>query len=130
MNRTLGCLFAILFGASLAAGDSWPNWRGPRENGVSDERDLPSTWSATQNVHWKVPLPEPGNSTPIIWGDRIFLTQALDKGTRRAVLCFARADGKGLWQREIPCAIKETTHRDNPPCSSSPVTDGEAVYAN
>src|SRR6266566_1019412 len=129
MYRSLGCTLILLLGTSLARADNWPAWRGPHANGISDERTLPVTWSATQNVRWKVPLPEPGNSTPVVWGDRVFLTQSLDKGKRRAVLCFARADGKKLWQQDVPCTIKETTPADNPPCSSSPVTDGKAVYA-
>jgi outer membrane protein assembly factor BamB len=96
---------------------------------VCGERNLPLTWSETQNVRWKTALPGPGNSTPIIWGDRVFLTQALDGGKRRAVIAFRRADGKQLWQQELACPVEETTHKQNPPCSSSPVTDGDAVYA-
>src|SRR4051812_22485664 len=100
---------------------------GPQQNGISAERNLPSEWSTTRNVRWKVALPEAGNSTPIVWGGRIFLTQSLDKGKRRALVCFARADGKKLWQQTVECTVKETTHKDNPPCSSSPVTDGQAI---
>jgi outer membrane protein assembly factor BamB len=129
MYRFLACTLLLLLGAGLARADNWPSWRGPHANGISDERTLPVTWSPTQNVRWKVSLPEPGNSTPVVWGDRVFLTQSLDKGKRRAVLCFARADGKKLWQQDVPCTVQETTPGDNPPCSSSPVTDGRAVYA-
>jgi outer membrane protein assembly factor BamB len=109
--------------------DNWPAWRGPRGDGVCDERNLPLTWSATDNVRWKTPLPEPCNSTPIVWGDRIFLTQGLDGGKRRAVIALDRKDGKKLWQKELPCTTVETSHKQNPPCSASPVTDGTAVYA-
>ena len=115
---------------STAWADNWPAWRGPNGTGVSTERDLPLSWGPEQNVRWKVPLPEAGNSTPIVWGDRVFLTQALDGGKRRALLAFHRADGKKLWQQEVACKTQETTHKDNPPCSASPVTDGSAVYAH
>src|SRR5437870_2690803 len=98
MFRPLTCVFVLLSSASLARADNWPSWRGPHQNGVCDERNLPLTWDATLNVRWKVPLPEPGNSTPAVWGDRVFLTQSLDKGKRRAVVCYARAHGKKLWQ--------------------------------
>jgi outer membrane protein assembly factor BamB len=118
----------ILVSSCLAA--DWPAWRGPHGTGVCDEQGLPLTWSATQNVRWKVVLPEPGNSTPIIWGDHVFLTQPLDGGKRRAVLAYHRADGSKLWQQDIPCPVEETTHRQNPPCSACPVTDGTAVYAH
>jgi hypothetical protein len=116
----------LLVVPGLASAENWPSWRGPHDNGISAERNLPLEWSATKNVRWKAALAEAGNSTPIVCGDRVFLTQSLDKGKRRAVVCFARADGKKLWQQEVECTVKETTHPDNPPCSSSPVTDGAA----
>jgi outer membrane protein assembly factor BamB len=75
-------------------------------------------------------LPGPGNSSPVVWGDRVFLTQALDKGRRRAVLCFDRGTGKVLWQRETPYKEEEPTHDTNPYCSATPVTDGERVIAS
>jgi outer membrane protein assembly factor BamB len=77
-----------------------------------------------------VPLPQSGNSTPVIWGDRIFLTQATEKSTKRAVMCLNRADGKLLWQKETAYQEKEPTHNTNPYCSASPVTDGERVIAS
>jgi outer membrane protein assembly factor BamB len=123
-------LIGFVLLAHPARADNWPAWRGPHGTGVCDERGLPVSWSATQNIRWKVPLPGPGNSTPVVWGDRIFLTQALDGGKRRAVIALNRADGKQLWQQEVPCPVQETTHRQNPPCSASPVTDGAAVYAH
>jgi outer membrane protein assembly factor BamB len=129
MSRSLSCTL-ILLGTSLAWADNWPSWRGLHANGISDERTLPLTWSVTQNIRWKVPLPEPGNSTPVVWGDRIFLTQSLDKGKRRALIAYRRADGKKLWQQEVPCKTEETTASQNPPCSASPVTDGAAIYAH
>src|ERR1043166_4166355 len=122
-------LLAILLIPAFTHADNWPAWRGPRGDCVSTERDLPTTWSATENVRWKVPLPEAGNSTPIVWGDHIFLTQALDGGKRRAVIAFQRKDGKKLWQQELPCTTEETSHKQNPPCAGSAVTDGKAVYA-
>jgi outer membrane protein assembly factor BamB len=121
---------AILLAASVALGADWPAWRGPNADGVSAERGLPLTWGPKRNIRWKVALPEPGNSTPIVWGDRVFLTQSLDKGKRRALIAFQRSDGTKLWQRESPCTVAETSHPQNPPCSASPVTDGTAVYAH
>src|SRR5438477_6825458 len=115
MRRSLlPSLLGFLLVTTPAQAGNWPAWRGPSMDGISDEKDLPVAWSATQNIRWKVPLPEPGNSTPVVWGDRVFLTQSLDGGKRRAVLAFARADGKQLWQRDVPCTVKETSHRNNP----------------
>src|SRR5438477_219801 len=104
----LACLLSTLWSLS-ALGGNWPAWRGPSGNGACDERELPESWSATENVTWKAPLPGPGNSTPIIWGDRVFLTCAIDKGAKRSVICFDR-DGKVLWRGDTPFAGKEPTH--------------------
>ncbi len=124
-----GRSFALLVTvAALAA--NWPAWRGPDGQGHCSETDLPLTWSTTENIRWKVPLPDAGNSTPIIWNDRIFLTQATEKGSRRFVMCLGRADGKLLWQKETPFKERETTHQTNPYCSASPVTDGERVIVS
>jgi outer membrane protein assembly factor BamB len=112
-----------------ALGENWPNWRGPRNIGVSGESDLPLTWSATENIGWKTKLPERGNSTPIVWGDRIFVTQAIEAENRRALLCFDRSDGKLLWQKGTVYEAKEPTHSTNPYCSASPVSDGTRVVA-
>jgi outer membrane protein assembly factor BamB len=108
----------------------WPNWRGPHGNGVTGETKLPTTWSATENVAWKVKLPGPGNSTPVVVGDRVFVTCATKKGALRSLLCFARADGKLLWQRDTAFGGKETTHETNPYCSASPATDGKRVFVS
>lgn len=118
-------LFILACTSSMAA--NWPAWRGPNGDGVSDEKNLPTRWSATENVKWRTQLPEPGNSTPVIWGNRVFLTQAV--GDRRTLMCFSRADGSLLWQRGTTTAEKELTHAANPYCSGSPVTDGERVIA-
>jgi outer membrane protein assembly factor BamB len=83
-----------------------------------------------ENVRWKAPLPGPGNSSPIVWGDRVFITQSRDKGTRRAVMCFNRGDGNLLWQKETVYQEKESTHSTNPFCSATPVTDGQRVIAS
>src|SRR5215475_1604732 len=98
-QATFAAVLLVLLG-SLVRAENWPAWRGPLAQGISEERNLPVTWSATDKVRWKVALPGPGNSTPIIWDHRIFLTQALDGGKRRALIAFARGDGKKLWQQE------------------------------
>lgn len=125
MRRLIVLCFAVV---ALAA--NWPAWRGPDGQGRCSEKDLPLKWSTTENVRWKVPLPDAGNSTPIVWNDRIFLTQATEKGNRRFVMCLSRADGKLLWQKETPHKEREITHQTNPYCSASPVTDGERVIAS
>jgi outer membrane protein assembly factor BamB len=118
---------SYLISGSAALAANWPAWRGPEGTGVTRETNLPLTWSATENVKWKIELPEPGNSTPIIWNDRIFLTQAV--GERRTVMCLDRKDGRQLWQQGPTWSQPERTHKTNPYCAASPVTDGERVIA-
>jgi len=112
---------------SLQAGN-WPAWRGPLGAGISEEKNLPAKWSTTENVKWRIELPAPGNSTPIVWNERVFVTQPIAE--RRTLMCFNRADGKLLWQAGITTRAKEPTHGTNPYCSPSPVTDGERVIVS
>ena len=121
-------LLALVLIVLPARADNWPAWRGPTGQGHSAEKNLPLTWSATTNVRWKIPLADPGNSTPAVWGDRIFVTQANKEGTTRSLICFARADGKKLWQADVSYPDKET--KWGPPswyANASPATDGERV---
>lgn len=120
-------LVSFLLHLNLSAAN-WPAWRGPLGTGICEERNLPVQWSRTNNVKWRIPLSERGNSTPIIWGDRVFLTQP--NGTRRSLLCLRRADGKREWESSITSAENEPTHATNPYCSASPVTDGERVIVS
>jgi outer membrane protein assembly factor BamB len=135
---TTGCLVAV------ALGDHWPGWRGPTGQGQCAEKGLPLTWSRKENVRWKAPLPDSGNSTPVVWGDRVFLTQASEKtlwppkggnggpaaARRRSLLCFDRRDGKVLWQKDVIYEAEEATHPTNPFCAASPATDGERVVVS
>lgn len=107
----------------------WPRWRGPSGQGVVEGGNYPDAWSDTQNVLWKVEVPGRGNSSPIIWKDRIFLTAAFDAGKKRAILCLSRADGKLLWQAFAPDAKPEGVKDKNGYASGTPSTDGERVYA-
>ena len=110
--------------------DNWPAWRGPTGQGICEETELPLEWSASKNVRWKLPLPAPGNSTPIAWGKQIFLTQATKSGAERWTWCVNRDDGKISWKKKVASAGSEPTHATNPYCSASPVTDGERVIVS
>ena len=81
-----------------AFGGNWPSWRGPDGNGVSSEKNLPLKWSDKENVRWRVELPGPGNSSPIVRGDRVFVSQLVRQENRRTLMCLDRANGKLLWQ--------------------------------
>jgi len=134
--------------SSYAQGN-WPSWRGPALNGIALNANPPIHWSETENVKWKTPLPGDGQSTPIIWGDRIFLQAAIPltdettefdpvKATRPimaryqfVVLCVDRTTGSILWQTPV---CEATPHQGHHPSTSlapqSPVTDGKHVWVS
>jgi outer membrane protein assembly factor BamB len=135
-----------------ATGAAWPQLRGPGGSGVSDAEGLPETWSATENVAWKVPVPGRGWSSPIAWGDRVFLTTAASGGTeevakkglylggdrsqpsgnrhRWLVLGLDLAAGKTLWEAEAHAGPPgQPRHIKNSHASETPCTDGERVFA-
>jgi outer membrane protein assembly factor BamB len=109
---------------------NWSGWRGPEGTGVSLDENLPETWGTNQNVRWRVPLPGPGNASPIAWGSRVFIAQAIKSEKRRAVICFDRADGRRLWQAGVIYGENEPTQENNPYCSATPATDGQRVVAS
>jgi len=131
-TTSLLCLFALIASAAttIASAANWPAWRGPDGSGVSTEKNLPLRWSTNENVRWRVALPDRGNSTPVVWGDRVFITQAIEKENRRTLLCFDRKTGKQLWQQGTTYTDTDPTHSTNPQCSASPVTDGEQVIVS
>ena|SRR2546428_12563608 len=83
----------LLWAAVSAVAENWPTWRGPAGTGVANEKHLPQRWGTNENVLWRTPLSERGNSTPIVWGKRVFVTQAIEAEKRRALLCFRPGNG-------------------------------------
>lgn len=124
------CIAALLSVAALpGVAADWPQFRGPGADNISHERHTPIKWSGTQNVSWKVRLPGPSNSSPIIHGERLYITQSVDDGARRMVMCFDRNDGRLIWQSAVEFSGEEPTHKTNPYSSATPATDGERIYA-
>ncbi|MCM2255683.1 MAG: PQQ-like beta-propeller repeat protein [Vicinamibacteria bacterium] len=131
-----GALAAIALGSGAdvkAAGPGfWPQWRGPVFTGEAPGAKPPTTWSETRNVRFKVALPGSGKSTPIVWGDALYLTSAVPAGAELefTVLSLARKDGATRWsqvvRRETP---HEGTHKDGSFAGGSALTDGQRVYA-
>lgn len=109
--------------------EDWPSFRGPQGTGLSTDKTVPLTWGETTNVRWRIELPDSGNSTPTVWGDRVFITQAVAKQKRRALYTFDLKTGKELWQAGVTFDGKEPTNKGNPYCSASPATDGNRVVA-
>ena len=154
---TLGC---VLLSSALGDGGSlrtdanrfWPQWRGPLSCGVAPRANPPIEWSENKNVRWKLALPGKGHSTPVIWGDRVFLTTAESYGDsvdpkpgsapgahdnlpaiyhyKFVVLAVSRRDGRIIWQRTVRKELPhEGGHFTGSLASNSPLTDGEHVFA-
>jgi len=159
MKRQIVCIALILavfmIAGFMQAQENWPHWRGPHHNGISDSTSLPTKWSSTENIVWKTPLPSWSAATPIIWGDRIFITSpsnpepiteqpaqkppeqkqqqrrrrrpSLDPGGPKLFLfCISKKDGKILWKRELD--DKNQIHRKQNDATPSPVTNGKHVW--
>lgn len=154
VSLSAGAVFAADEFSSLAQ-QNWHQWRGPQATGVAPQADPPVEWGEDKNVKWKVSIPGESTATPIVWGDKIFLTSAVKtdrtielaegeskpKGRYRIakptnyyqfiVICVDRRTGKTLWQRmaceELP---HEGHHPDGTFASASPTTDGERLYVS
>jgi outer membrane protein assembly factor BamB len=114
--------------ASQSSGASnWPRFRGPNGAGIANGEDIPVTWD-DHSILWKVELPGTGNSSPVVWGNRIFLQAASADGKERSLLCLSASDGKRLWSATVP-GNRGRAHQKNSLASSTPATDGERVYA-
>ncbi|MBI1830168.1 MAG: PQQ-binding-like beta-propeller repeat protein, partial [Planctomycetes bacterium] len=114
--------------AGYVLADDWPSWRGPAGSGHSRETGLPTRWDA-KAVVWRTALPGEGQSSPVVFGNRIFLTAALEKGKKRVVLCVDRHKGKILWQETAWTGTPEKSHGMNGWASATCATDGERVIA-
>ena len=117
----------ILLTGTLTA-QNWPGWRGPTGDGISTEKELPTSWSPTENIGWKSTIAGDGHSSPIIWENRVFLTTSLTEKNERRLLCLNRLDGKTLWDRVVLNTRPESIHRLNSRASGTPTTDGTHVY--
>jgi outer membrane protein assembly factor BamB len=121
---------ALALAAPAARAENWPGWRGPRGDGTSTETGLPLRWSATENVRWKAAVPGTGHSSPVVWGDRVFLTSCREAERQRLLLCYDRRDGSLLWERVVLTAPLEPKHKFNSYASSTPATDGKHVWVS
>ena len=119
-----------LIPAEGEAAKYWPRWRGPSGQGHVEGTNYTDTWSATQNVKWRVQIPGLGHSSPIVWKDHIFLTTATDDGATVSLMAFRRSDGTRLWQTPVPSSGVEHVYWKNSRASATPTTDGERVYAS
>jgi len=122
----LGLLFGSLSVSAHAA--DWPAFRGPGGDGTSPAHGVPLNWSDTDNIRWKVPLPRPGNGSPILVGDRVFVTSAEDDaGRERSLFCYRLLDGMLEWKRTVHVDKEMPTHKTNLYCGTTPAANAQVV---
>jgi outer membrane protein assembly factor BamB len=149
--RRFAAVVLIIVSFSLAYAENWPSWRGPDGLGISSEKGIPAQWDLSKNVKWKVEVPGLGHSSPIVWGNKIFVTTAVNSNPAEAnwekgfpmvnrnldasdiswkVLCYDKETGKRLWeQTAVTRKPVNGRHIKNSYASQSPVTDGTYVFA-
>lgn len=119
------CISALLMLVSTSSAANWPHWRGPNYNGSSDEKNLPTKFSKTENVVWTADLPGRSASTPVIWEDKIFVSSTDQKNETLKAICIDRTSGKVLWSHTVGNKISQDYRSTYAGCS--PVTNGKIV---
>jgi outer membrane protein assembly factor BamB len=151
IKSILALVLVLVSFHTVGAENRWPQFRGPKSLGVAEDPDLPDRWSATENVVWKTDIPGSGWSSPVVWGNKIFVTSVVSSveaekpkkglyfgGERKPptdehrwmVYCIDWASGKMLWEREAHRGVPPSgRHLKNTYASETPVTDGDRLYA-
>jgi len=114
--------------APVFAADDWPYWRGPLANGHSPDSTAPTSWSESENIKWKTAIPGRGHSSPILIGDKIFLTTADEPAQRQKAICIDRDTGTIRWEKTLLENGLPYKHSDNTHATSTPASDGERLF--
>jgi outer membrane protein assembly factor BamB len=133
MRPSIALLFTALSAFQIlptANGENWPGWRGPRGDGSVAETNVPTKWNGAtgENIQWKSALPGTGHSSPIVWGNAIFLTACRSEDQSRILMRVDAETGQLIWQQTVLTAPLEKRHKLNSFSSGTPATDGQHVY--
>ena len=129
MKRVIAVVGIGLLGLNLQA-ENWPQFRGPRGDGTSAEKGVPTRWSSTENIAWKGAIPGEGHSSPVVWGESVLVTSANRETGDRTLVRVDAKTGKILWEKKLFTAPRESMHRENSSASSTPATDGKLVFTS
>jgi outer membrane protein assembly factor BamB len=129
VRLTISAIAALSLSLPAFAED-WPGWRGPRHDGHSSEKNLPTQWSSTENIAWKTPLSGVGHSSPIVVAGRVFVTSCSLKEQSRILTCLDRKTGNVLWQKDVIHSPLEPKHGLNSYSSATPASDGKYVFVS
>jgi outer membrane protein assembly factor BamB len=126
----LSVSFLVLAGPTFAqqAESDWPCWRGAKADGVADGRTLPTRWSPTENIVWSVKLPGWGTSSPVVLGNRVFVTTHLKETKSLLTLCLNRDNGKELWRHDFGFGVDQRTHQKSNLAVNTPAATKDALY--
>lgn len=127
---TVILLSSIATSADEPKSTDWPRWRGPNANGVANNRSLPTRWSKTENIRWSAKLPGWGTSSPVVYGNRVFVTSQLNENGKKSLLtlCFDRKDGKELWRHDFGFGADQRTHEKSNLAVNTPAATEDALY--
>lgn len=126
-DASLMVIFVLAMG-SLASAQDWSRFRGPNGTGISDAKSIPAAWTE-KDYHWKIKLPAGGHSSPVLWGDKIFLSGAEDGSAERVIFAVSAKDGKIVWSQKYASAVHKK-HKLNSFASPSSACDAEvAIYS-
>jgi outer membrane protein assembly factor BamB len=129
MRGAVAANLIVLIAVAAQAGENWPNFHGPANNNISDARDLPLTWSEAENVVWKTPIHDTGWSSPVVWGNQIWLTTATDDGKQSFAVCVNRQTGRIVHDIKLfDNAEPEDTRKYNSFASPTPAIEAGRVY--
>src|SRR5262245_57310374 len=129
MRRILFGIAALIgYAVHLDAGQAqeWTRFRGPNGTGESETSSIPASWT-DKDLNWKIELPGIGHSSPVLWGNKIFILSADPKDATRYVLCIDAKDGKTIWRRDYP-GVPHHLHLNSSFASVTPAVDGQRVY--
>jgi len=129
LSSQVVCALSIVFAVAANAASNWPQFRGPQGDGHTGSKNLPLKWSETENVTWKVPIHDRGWSSPVIWGDQIWLTTATPDGKKLFAICIDKNSGRTLYDKQLfEIAEPQFAHAFNSYASPSPVIEEGRVY--
>lgn len=127
MSRMITVCWCLISALEIE-GQEWTRFRGPNGTGVSEAKTIPTQW-AEFDFNWKIALPGAGHSSPVLWGDKVFITSADEKRMQFSVLCLNTTDGSVIWQKEFPFT-PHRKHANNTFATSTPTVDAERVYVS
>lgn len=130
MLTTIAVVTLLALPSAVGRAEDWPCWRGPTHDGLSPETGLPIYWTEEKGIRWKTPIPGRGHSSPIVVGDAVFVTSAIEDRESRILLRIDRTSGEVVWKREVLEAPLEPLHPLNSYSSSTPATDGRLVFVS